>query len=467
MIGLIQQQESNRRIAEIKGQEENVLRNLRQAWLYNVNEPYYPSGKLESGDQSGFGIAFGGSSNTQSAFGNTNQTTFGGTSSSFGNSSSFGSSPFGSMPASAFSLGSREGASSSNPQSTFGTTASAFGNTSKSTFGQPASAFGSSAPTTSTFGSSPFTAKLPPAPMSSGLSSSQPTFGQSSILGASGTLPSAPGAGFGASKPTFGQTSALGALGSTPAFGQASSFSSPFAAGLGKSLGGMGTGSGVFGSKTTFGSFGQGSQPNAFVQAAQQQSPFMQAANQPSAFGSSAMSANSFGNANRFEMLNETNAGGDKDDDMTDQVSPTDERAATMDVQPISTGGSNDQTAAPPPVDPLTAPTPVVAPIPPAAAAAPPVSSTAITEDLSNALGTLSTKPINPQSEASVRTEKPMPVPLQPTSTASANNNAPRTTKSQVAENVTEKAIDAITAWLATEFVIGQIPETEPPVEVR
>ena len=99
---------------------------MGQAWQFNVNEPYKPSGKLEGGwtggtFEGGTHNALGGGE-TQSAFGNTDQSAFGGGTSAFVKlASSFGSSQFGGMPASAFTLKSRD-SGTSNPPSVFGFT---------------------------------------------------------------------------------------------------------------------------------------------------------------------------------------------------------------------------------------------------------------------------------------------------------------------------------------------------------
>jgi nucleoporin NUP159 len=412
-----------------------------------------------------------------SAFGSTGQSSFSGTSSVGTAPSSFGSSPFGAMPASAFTLGSRSSATS-NPQSTFGATPSAFGTTtSTNTFGQPRPAFGATTSTPSTFGSgtssafgvkpSAFgnTSSLPPAPLSSGLSS-QPTFGQTSTLGI-GSLPPPPGTGFG-SKPTFGQPSALGVLGGNapPAFGQASSFSSPFASGLGQSLGGGTT----FGAKSTFGSFGQNNQPNAFAQAAGtgQQNAFMQGTNQLSAFANLATSAAN--DRNRFTLLSESNesttAAGDKDDDMADELSPVQEKVSTVGLQASSVPSTSAPT--PPPAVTVT-PVATVA-VPPPAAPAAPVLTTQLgstsTLGLSNAFGSLSTQSgKQPQSQTpSIIPPKPAEATVKP---VQSTNIPAKPTPSRSLSAGEKPVIDEMAAWRANEFVIGGIPETEPPLEVR
>lgn len=482
----VKQRESELRIAEIKQQEENVVSNLNAAWRYNENEPYYPAGKLESANSTGsrgiFGggqvSSFGGTTGNQSTFGSPGQsTTFSGTSAfSKPAASSFGSSAFGTLPASAFSLESR-GSNASNPTSTSAVTPLAFGGTNtNNAFGQSRTAFGLtvSAPstfgsgTTATFGAKPSifgtTSTLPSAPLSSGLSS-QPVFGQTSSLGGSG-LPPPPGIGF-ASKPTFGQTSALGALGgnSAPTFGQTNSLSSPFSGGLGRSLAGDST-TATFGAKSTFGSFGQGNQPNAFAQAGGMNQPnaFMQAANQPRTFTSTTApaKANAFTDTNRFTVLGDNNAATDKDENMADdQPSPVQEKPPISETQPTST--INPPVPAPPPT--LAAPisqqaTSLIQPTP------------ASTTSLSNAFGSLSSKTGREnQSQETVGTGPPkaassgIPAQSAQSLTLPPSNLSKPTPQLPAADG--KPVIDEMAAWMASEFVVGGVPENEPPLEVR
>jgi nucleoporin NUP42 len=446
-----------------------------------VNDPYYPTGKMESGNTSAFGggtNTFGGGTGTLGgtaggAFGqpsvSSTLTEAGGTS-SFGKTPSFGSSPFGSMPASAFSLGSRFQASADSP-SAFGnttTTPSSFGQpTSTSAFGQPKSVFGTTT-TPSAFGTtttqSAFGAKpsafgggtsLPAAPLSSSLSSSTPSFGQPSVLGA-GSLPPPPTIGM-ASGPTFGQTSGLGVLGasSSAAFGQASSFSSPFAGGLGKALGGGMTGS-TFGSKSSsFGGFAQGNQPNAFAAAAaatSQPNAFMQAASpssQPSVF----QAPSGFGDANRFASLGEIR-GNDRDDDMEDD-----------DVQTVVM----EQSA-----PPTQASTPTTGTTTLFTQSLPTVPETQSASDAFGGSGVRATgEGLGPAPAVSAPGSTPVATSVQPAPTgvnpqkpisvASLVLPVPATTSSAQKKPV----IDEMAVWRADKFEIGMIPETEPPLDVR
>ena len=456
-----QQQEMNQRLADVENQEENVLRNIQEAWMYNANEPYYPTGRLGSQPaQSGF--LAGGSSNTQSSFLNAPQSTFGSTSSFLKPATSFGSSPFGAMPASAFSLGSRDPNASN--QSAFGATPST--STSTSAFGQARSTgFGAASSTPSSFGSASLGGTAPTFGAASNPTNPQHTFGQPSTLGAGG-LPPPPGSGFGA-KPTFGQTSTLGALGSststfgqtsTPTFGQASAFSSPFAGGLGKALGGT-TSTGAFGSKSTFGTFGQAAnQPSAFAQAAgtSQQNAFLQAAGQgqhnaftQSANQFSAPAANvstpatdAFGAEStrsvRFTELNEM------DDDMTDAISPGVATDATQSPITVSQEGANQPQA-------------------PTSVSAPSSQPAAQTTHLSNAFGGLTT---SSQSQSQEQPSSTAPLTQTPPILKPSSSTTTTTTPAKTAA-YKKPIIDEMTAWRAGEFTIGQIPETEPPFEVR
>jgi hypothetical protein len=416
-----QQQECDRRIAEIKQQEENILRNLTQAWQYNVNDRYYPTGKLEGNDS--------GRQTGQSGFAQSASTL----------STSFGSSPFGAMPASSFSLGSRD---TTNPQHT-----NAFQPPTNNAFGQPRPAFGTPSTLgtqTSTFGAKPtFGTPVPTQPtfsQPSMLVPSQSTFGQPSTLGVSG-LPPPPAIGL-VSTPTFGQPSALGALGSsTPTFGQASSFSSPFAGGLGR-LGGS-----TFGAKSNFGTFGA-NQPSAFAQAGMgNQNAFMQSSNQSGFNAPSALAGgkpDSFGE-NRFTVLSETtdSVAGDKDDDMADEMSPVLEKTNNP-LQSVSPLQPTAPLQHAPPQPELPQPVGAVAPGQPL-------------PTLADAFGGLSTKSgivsetTSEKSTTPVKTAEPKPVSAVPVNNSKSQSNG----------------IDEMAAWMANEFTIGGIPEREPPLEVR
>ena len=311
----------------------------------------------------------------------------------------------------------------------------------------------------SSFGSTPTFGQT------SSLGASQPVFGQTSTLGAGG-LPPPPGAGFGVSQPKFGQAGGLGVLGggtSAPTFGQASSFSSPFAGGLGKALGAS---MGTFGAKSTFGSFGQDT-TNAFAQAAGTGQPnaFMQAAQNNSG-------ANAFGttNENRFAALTDATPAG-KEEEMADEATPREEKPTPFGV-PSTTTTATPSTPGPP-VPPRGPPVPPVQPPPvpprepivqpastPPSTTQPPTS----TSDLSDAFGGLSTttpKPATSTAAAAAKPTPPAPAPPVPQPSTSSVA-APRLTSLQVATTV-----DAMAAWMAAEFTIGQIPEIEPPVNVR
>ena len=496
----LEQQECDSRAQQIKGEEQNMLQNIQQAWQYNVNDPYYPSGKVESGSAFGSGAstfgggtsAFGGGT-TGGTFGVTTQSAFGTTSgtSSFTKPSSFGASPFGSMPASAFALGSRDQTSTNTATTTltaFGTSnPSAFGNTTTtSAFGQPpstsafgqttsvfgapatTSAFGTSA-TPSTFGTSnapsAFGAKsssfgggtsLPTAPLSS---STTTTFGQPSVLGVS-SLPPPPTMGM-SSLPAFGQTGGLGVLGATPAFGQTSSFSSPFAGGLGKSLGGGSPGA-TFGSKSSFGGFAQNNQPNAFAAAATgvQPSAFAAAAtdSQPNAFLQASTSSQSsafqaagggeFRSTNRFAELSEIRDNVDKDYDMAD------DDIATVVMEP-SAPPTGSSTPVMPAANPFMS-----------TQALPTVAETTSPQSLSSAFGGLSTSRADGIGSGSTPSA-PEPAPV-----ASLAKHTPVTTSALPLQGLTasagkKPAFDEMAAWRADKFEIGMIPEMEPPLEVR
>jgi len=511
-----EQQECDSRAQQIKAEEQNILQNLQQAWQYNVNDPYYPTGKVESGSTFGSGAsAFGGGTSafggatTRGSFGQTTQSAFGTTAgtSSFAKPSSFAGSPFGSMPASAFSLGSRDQAStdsSTPPPPAFGTSApSAFGNTttassfgrpsSTSAFGQPTSALG--APTTtsafgtttpsafgtnnapSAFGATPSGfgggTNLPAAPLSS---STTATFGQPSVLGAGG-LPPAPTMGM-SSRPTFGQPSGLGVLAAggsaTPAFGQTSSFSSPFAGGLGKSLAGGSPGA-TFGSKSSFGAFAQGHPPNAFAAAATggQTNAFGAVATggQPNAFLQSSTSAQSnafqapgdrgFGSTNRFAELGEIRDNVDKDYDMAD------DDVATVVMEPSA--------------PPSGTSSPVISMANPLMSAqAPRAVPETSAQSLSNAFGGLSTtaadrigsgptssapQPATTPTVTDGNPPAPTPIASQPKATPVTSLGLPL--QGSTASAGKNPAFDEMAAWRADKFEIGMIPETEPPLAVR
>ena len=224
-------------------------------------------------------------------------------------------------------------------------------------------------------------------------------------------------------------------MSSTPAFGQASSFSSPFAGGLGRALSGTTGGGATFGAKSSFGAFAQTNQPNAFAQAAGLggQNAFMQGAGQGGGFTATGQQQQQAGSAfgdnggNRFQVLSEIAASvatGDKDDDMADEPS-------TPAVQAVP---------APPP-DPTAGPSTLSSQA--TSAAQPPL-----------AFGGQPTPTEPPKSTP------PIQQPPQPSQQAlSAPTRSVR--------SVIKSAIDEMAAWMADRFTIGQIPETEPPLEVR
>ena len=102
----------------------------------------------------------------------------------------------------------------------------------------------------------------------------------------------------------------------------------------------------------------------------------------------------------------------------------------------------------PPPAE--NAPTQSIPPAPP--------SKPASTTNLATAFGGLSTKP----------TTTPTPTIAQP---GPSTGPAPPTTLAQgpLSKPIinTRSAQDEMAAWMAPEFTIGMIPETEPPLEVR
>lgn len=243
----------------------------------------------------------------------------------------------------------------------------------------------------------------------------------------------------------------LGAGTSAPAFGQASSFSSPFAGGLGKALGGTGTG--TFGSKSSFGSFGQNT-TSAFAQAAGmgQQSGFMGGTGSQNVPATGGTSIGSVASGNRFTVLGEGNA--TKEEEMADEATPAEEKPSVFGAT------STSSTTIQPPIPPRE---PITPPVPPSREpiAQPTTSSqpVASTSDLSSAFGGLSTAAERPAQPAPVKSESSSPSVRQP----SASTAAP-------VRPVAVRAnppIDVMAAWMAPEFTIGRIPETEPPVNVR
>ena len=213
-----------------------------------------------------------------------------------------------------------------------------------------------------------------------------------------------------------------------------------------------GAAGGTFGAKSSFGAFAQMNQPNAFAQAAGLgggQSAFMQSGGGQ---GFTQQSAGAFGDSgNRFQVLSEVAADastdGDKDDDMTDEPSPLVEKTPTF---------GNRQTSA-------DAPTaqPVPPPEPASTAPAPPFQPTLAAQ--SSVTVGLATAPTEPPKPAPPVQQPPRPTQLaQPTSTQTAQ---PTPTRPVASEK--KSVIDEMTAWMADRFTIGQIPETEPPLEVR
>jgi hypothetical protein len=256
---------------------------------------------------------------------------------------------------------------------------------------------------------------------------------------------------FASSTPTFGQPSILGAMSSTPAFGQASSFSSPFAGGLGHALSSTTGGGATFGAKSSFGAFAQTNQPNAFAQAAGlgRQNAFMQGAGQGGGFtatGQQQQGGSAFRDnvGNRFQVLSEVAAGAateDKDDDMADEPSPTVERAPGFGNMQGSMG------------------TPAVQPLP-----APPPESTATPSTLSSQPTTAVQPPVAFGGQPTpAEPPKPNPPTQQPPQPFQQTQFAP----TRSVRSVIKSAIDEIAAWMADRFTIGQIPKTEPPLEVR
>jgi len=244
----------------------------------------------------------------------------------------------------------------------------------------------------------------------------------------------------------------LGAGTSAPAFGQASSFTSPFAGGLGKALGGTGTG--TFGSKSSFGSFGRNT-TSAFAQAAgmRQQSGFMGGTGSQNVPATAVSSTGGVASGNRFTVLGEGDA--TKEEEMADEATPAEEKPTVFGA--ASTSSTTNQPPVPP-REPITPP-----PVPPSREpiTQPTTSSqpAAPTLDLSSTFGGLSTTAEKPVQPAPVKSESSRQSVRQP----SASIAAP-------VRPVAIRAnppIDVMAAWMAPEFTIGRIPETEPPVNVR
>lgn len=243
-------------------------------------------------------------------------------------------------------------------------------------------------------------------------------------------------------------------MSSTPAFGQASSFSSPFAGGLGRALSGGTTGAGApFGAKSSFGAFAQTNQPNAFAQAAGLggQNTFMQGA-QGSGFTATGQQRQQQGGAafadggNRFQVLSEVAVGaatGDKDDDMADESSSAVDRAPGF--------GSLQGSVTTPAIQPVPHPPPE-----PAVSSTAPLSQPATAPQSRLAVGT--------QKITSTLAEPPKPAPAQqPAQPIEQTQSTP----THSVRPVIKSAIDEMAAWMADRFTIGQIPETEPPLQVR
>ena len=174
--------------------------------------------------------------------------------------------------------------------------------------------------------------------------------------------------------------------------------------------------------------------------------PLQQGVDSNNAFGDG-------GGGNRFQVLSEVaaRATGEKDDDdMADEPSPVVEKVPGFGTLQ----GSN--TIPPAQQVPVAPAAPTPPPEPASAAAAPPSQLTPALP----AFGSLQQKSIlQPES-----TKPAPPTQLQPLQ--SAPPPPTQTTPIRTTTSKKELVIDEMAAWMADRFKIGQIPETEPPLQV-
>jgi hypothetical protein len=161
-------------------------------------------------------------------------------------------------------------------------------------------------------------------------------------------------------------------------------------------------------------------------------------------------------------LLSETSMdslGEEKDENMADELSPGQEKPSAIESKAVSVEN------APPVPPPAPVPSPSI-PAPPPANQSTPTNTTSLSE----AFGSLSTKTtsdVAPQPRTNdILTEKPIPIRPKPVAPISATDTPTMPITSQK-EAAKKPIIDEMAAWKANEFVIGGIPETEPPVEVR
>jgi hypothetical protein len=165
----------------------------------------------------------------------------------------------------------------------------------------------------------------------------------------------------------------------------------------------------------------------------------MQPSSQP------AFSTGAFGDANRFSALGEIR-GTDRDDDMADD-----------DVATVVMGASEPPSGISTPV--LTHATPFAA-VP----TLPAVQERTETQSLSNAFGGLSTAStaaqpapaVNPALATVANAQNIVRADTQPLSGPASTARAGK-----------KPVFEEMAAWRADRFIIGMIPETEPPLEVR